>query len=110
MSQPDERPVLEETDLDWRPFLDSELSAQWEELRATAGMETLVELIEDCFGPQPWRRVSEDYRALIFLLAFHHQPGEQWASWLHWLSEHLRTRRRYICARSNGGDSPIRRS
>lgn len=110
VSQREGRPVLEEADEDWSPFLDSEMKQQWLELKNSGKpYGALIELIEDCFGAEPWREVPEDYRALVFFLAFQHQPGAQWASWLQWLGEHLRARRRRICARSRSEAVPGRR-
>lgn len=99
VSEPDERPVLEETDAYWSPYLDSELKRYWEELN---GLPALVELVTNCFGAEPWRGASEDYRLLLLVLAFQHQPGEQWGNWLQTLEKRLRARQARICAAANG--------
>ena len=95
VSDQEERPVLEETGTDWSPFLDSELKRYWEEL---SGLPALVELVTNCFGPEPWRRAPEDYRLFLLVLAFQHQAGDQWGIWLQTLQRRLRERQARICA------------
>lgn len=93
-----ERPALDAVQEDefWSPHLDSELKALWDELK-TPGMADVIELIEDCFGPDPWRAASEEYRALMFVLAFQHQADPQWQAWLGFLLQQLREHRRRMC-------------
>jgi hypothetical protein len=104
------RPALEglqDDDL-WRPHLDSEMRLLWQELKSSNAGE-LIELVEDCYGLEPWRVVSEEYRAFIFLLAFQHQADAQWASWLDFLGRQLRERRHRLCAAALGIDRPVKR-